>query len=170
MADHTIIAGASASLRALLEGTITHDLAPALNGLLIDLRSPRDLRLDNDGLGLSVWLYRVDATTDRRTVMPAPVLPGQRRGGEGLALELHYLITPVAAGPEDEQAVLGRVLETLRDYPVLTGPDLRGGLTGEVRLSLETLTLDESTRLWAALQEPYRLAVAVLARPLTPTP
>lgn len=49
---------------------------------------------------------------------------------------------------------------------MLTGLDLRGGLTGEVRLSMETLTLDESARLWSALQEPYRLAVAVLARPL----
>lgn len=170
MADHTIIAATSASLQALFEGTITNDPAPALSGLLVDLRSPRDVRLDNDGLGLSVWLYRVDVTTDRRTVLPAPPLPGQRRSGDGLAFELHYLITPIAAGPEDEQTVLGCVLETLRAYPVLTGPDLRGGLTGEVRLSLETLTLEDSARLWTALLEPYRLAVAVLARPLALEP
>ena len=171
MPDHTIIAATSATLQGLFEGAITNDPAPALNGLLVDLRSPRDLRLDNDSLGLSVWLYRVDATTDRRSVLPPSLSPGARRAEAALALELHYLITPIAAEPEDEQAVLGRVLETLRDHPVLTGPDLPGPLAyGEVRLSLETLTLEESTRLFAALQEPYRLAVAVLARPLAPEP
>lgn len=166
MTDHTIIAATSVALVALLEGAITHDAAPALSGLPVDLRSPREMALDGDGLGVSVWLYRVDTTADRRAVMPAPRLPGQLRGGEGLAFELHYLITPIAAEPAAEQLALGRVLETLRDHPVLTGPDLRGGLTGEIRLSVETLTLEESTRLWTALQEPYRLAVAVLARPL----
>lgn len=170
MTDHTIIAATSVSLAALLEQALGHDPAPALSGLQVDLRSPREMALDGDGLGLSVWLYRVDAKIDRRTVMPAPLRTGQWRDEAGPALELHYLVTPIAAGPADEQAVLGRVLEALRENPVLTGPDLRGGLTGEVRLSLETLTLEESTRLWTALQEPYRLAVAVLARPLAQEP
>ena len=160
--DHTTIAATSATLQALFEGTLTNAPEHGLTGLPIDLRSPRDVRLDGDGLGLSVWLHRVEATTDRRTVLPAP---GARRG-EGLALELHYLITPFADNPEAEHTALARVLETLRDYPVLTGDDLFGGLTGELRLSLETLTLDESLRLWTALQEPYHAAVAVQARPL----
>jgi len=36
---------------------------------------------------------------DRRPVLPAPQPPGQRRSGDGLAFELPYLITPIAAGP-----------------------------------------------------------------------
>jgi hypothetical protein len=157
MSDHTIIAATSASLQALFEAAITHAPEPALNGLMIDLRAP------SDAMGLSVWLYRVDTALDRRTVLPTP---GQRRPSEAQVFELHYLLTPNTAGPEDEQAVLGRVLETLREHPVLTGDELAVGLTGEIRLSLETLTLDEMTRLWQALGVPYRLAVALLARPL----
>jgi hypothetical protein len=164
MTDHTIIAATSAALRALFEGPIAFGAAPESNGLMIDLHSPRDLQVDPDVPGLSVWLFRVEAATDRRAVVP--MLAGERLGAEGLALDLHYLLTPLGAGPEEEQTVLGQVLETLRQHPVLTGPDLRGGLTGEVRLSLETLTLEESTHLWAALETPFRLAVAVLARPL----
>jgi hypothetical protein len=158
MSDHTTIAATSATLQALFERTITNDPTPALNGLLIDLRAP------SDAFGLSVWLYRVDSAVDRRTVLPTPGAGGPRRG-DVQVFELHYLLTPNTAGPEDEQTVLGRVLETLRAHPVLSGDELRG-LSGEVRLSLETLTLEEMTRLWAALQQPYRLAVALLARPL----
>jgi hypothetical protein len=160
--DHTTIAATSATLQALFEGTITHAPEPELNGVLIELRSPRAVLGEDEGRSLVVWLHRVEAAHDRRTVMPAP---GQPRA-DGLALELHYLITPIGGTPEDEQTVLARVLETLRDYPVLTGDNLVGGLTGELRLSLETLTLEESLRLWTALQAPYRAAVAVLARPL----
>ncbi|MCC7361140.1 MAG: DUF4255 domain-containing protein [Anaerolineales bacterium] len=160
--DHTTITATSATLQALFEGTITNAPEQGLAGLPIELRSPRAVRLDGDGLGLSVWLYRVEAASDRRTVMSAP---GAAQRGDGLALELHYLLTPFAATPEDEQTVLARVLETLRDDPVLAGDQLFGGLTGEVRLSLEALTLEESLRLFTALQEPYRAAVALLARP-----
>jgi hypothetical protein len=167
MTDHTLIAAVSATLKALFETAITSHSAPGLNGMLIDLRSPRDMRLDNESLGLSVWLYRVDAHANPRSLVPTRPLLGQPAAVTPLLPELHYLVTPVAASVEDEQAMLGRVLETLRDHPVLTGDALRGALAGsqhEIRLTSEMLTLDETIRLWQALQEPYRTAVACQAR------
>jgi hypothetical protein len=77
-----------------------------------------------------------------------------------------YTLTPITEEPLEDQAMLGRVLETVRDYPVLSGSELRGAQAAgrhEVRLTLETLSLAESAHLWLALQEPYRPAEACVA-------
>jgi hypothetical protein len=134
--------------------------------MLIDLRSPREMRLDNEALGLSVWLYRVDAAAQARGMVPTRAPRGEAES-QALAVEAHYLLTPIGETPGDEQQMLGRVLETLHQHPMLRGDELRGGLADgkyEVRLTMETLTLAESTLLWQAMQEPYRLTVACLAR------
>jgi len=166
MTEHDALAGVSETLKAVFEAAITNDPAPGLNGMLVDLRSPREMRLDNEALGLSVWLYRVDTAAQPRAMLPTRSPRGEGEA-HGMALEAHFLLTPIGEAPGDEQRMLGRVLEVLRDHPVLSGDDLRGALADgqhEARLTIETLTLAESTQLWLAMQEPYRLAVACLAR------
>jgi hypothetical protein len=166
MTEHTVLAGLSETLQGVFEAAITNDPAPGLNAMLVDLRSAREMRLDNEALGLSVWLYRVDTAAQPRGMLPTRAPRGDGEG-LGLTLEAHYLLTPMGETPGDEQKMLGRVLEVLRDHPVLSGGDLRGALAAgkhEVRLTIETLTLAESAQLWLAMQEPYRLAVACLAR------
>ena len=58
MSDFNVIRGVSRTLRGLLEDHITNDGYPALNGVPIDLRSPREMRDNANAQGISVWLYR----------------------------------------------------------------------------------------------------------------
>jgi len=69
--------------------------------------------------------------------------------------------------PEAQQTVLGKVLQVFNDHAILRGSDLQISLSGsteELRLILETLTLEELTRVWDALQEPYQLSVSYLVQ------
>ena len=61
--------------------------------------------------------------------------------------------------------MLGKVLQTFHDHPVVRGVDLQGSLEGtavELRVTLETLSLEEITRIWTALnaESGYQLSVS----------
>lgn len=79
-----------------------------------------------------------------------------------LPLDLYYLVTPLRRDdPQSEQALLGRIMQTFHDHSLLTAADFRDSLqgeSGELRLTLEMLTLEETTRVWSALLEPYQLS------------
>jgi hypothetical protein len=117
--------------------------------------------------GLSVWLYRVvrdDVTLNRRPERINATLTRRLP----LPVRLHYLFTPITHtdeddAPETEQAILGKVLQCLYDHPQLFGTDLRDDFEGtdsSVTLRLEGLTVDELTRIWDALESPYRTCVS----------
>jgi hypothetical protein len=53
-------------------------------------------------------------------------------------------------------------LQALHDGSILSGPQLQGGLAGSseaIKLKLAPLTLEEETRVWHAVQRPYRFSV-----------
>src|SRR5207342_401912 len=67
------------------------------------------------------------------------------------------------ATSDNEQALLGKVLQVFAEHAILRGTDLKDDLEGEtteLRLSFETLTLEELTRVWTALAEPYQLSAS----------
>jgi len=66
---------------------------------------------------------------------------------------------------ETEQLLLGKVLQVFYDQPILRGNALQGDLdptTVELRVLLETLSLEEITRVWYALSSEtgYQLSVS----------
>ena len=166
MSEFTAIRGVTRTLRDLLTDHITDSSDPELNGVLVDLRSPREMREDNQAQGVSLWLYRVvrnGFTLNKRPERPAP---GQVRPLP-LPMDLYFLITPIAGTSDDEQLLLGKVLQVFHDHPTLRGALLSDALAGgseELRLTLEPLTLEELTRVWDALKEPYQLSVSYLVQ------
>ena len=160
MSDYTVVRAVTLTMRHMLEDAITNSTDPQLNGVLIDLRSPKEMRQVNAN-GVSLWLYRVNRDPDLLNDPPHRISPTEFRA-QSLPVNLFYLITPLVQLPEDRQTVLGRVLQTFNDRPVARGADLRDTLLGsdeEFRLTLETLSLEELTRVWHALAEPYDLSV-----------
>ncbi len=160
MSDFTAIRGVSHTLQALLRDHITNDPDPQLNGVTVDLRSPKEMREAQD-TGVSLWLYQIKRNEFLLNQPPARTsasqVPHQR-----LPVNLYYLVTPIIGQPDDEQALIGRVLQTFNDHYMLRGNDLQDSLAGEVeelRVTLEQLTLEELTRVWYSLQEPYQLSV-----------
>ena len=166
MSEFTAIRAVSQTLKELLESYITNSSEPELKGVKVDLRSPKEMREDHNALGISLWLYRVARNQDllnHPPVRPAP----DRLLHHALPIDLYYLVTPLAAQPTDEQALMGRVLQVFNDHATLRGGDLRDSLSGspeELRLMLEALSLEELTRVWHSLQESYQLSASYLVQ------
>jgi hypothetical protein len=116
--------------------------------------------------GLSVWLYRVIRDEQRLNDPPVRISPTQLRPVP-LPLRLHYLVTPVTGqttnDPGTEQLILGKVLQAFYSHPVLRGADLKGDFEDtevELKVRLESMTLEEITRVWEALEGSYQLSVS----------
>ena len=112
--------------------------------------------------GVSVWLYRIvrdEATLNRP---PERISPNLLRPLP-LPVRLHYLITPITAATTDdaletEQVILGKVLQCFHSRPQLHGTDLSddlAGTDGMITMRLESLTVDELSRIWDSLEAPY---------------
>ena len=134
--------------------------------MVVSLRNPEEMTERSDQ-GLSLWLYRITRDEDRLNDPPVRVTPTLLHEPP-LPLRLHYLCTPVvdpatANNAEIEQRVLGKVLQSLYGHPVLRGTDLSGDFSGtdaELRSRLEPMSLEDSTRIWNALEQPYQLSVS----------
>jgi hypothetical protein len=77
------------------------------------------------------------------------------------------LITPVATDPLTRHALLGKVLQVMNDHAILRGADLQGilqGTTDQLRVVLETLSLEDLSLVWDALSEPYQLSVSYMVQ------
>jgi hypothetical protein len=133
-----------------------------LQGVPIDLRSTKEMREDNGATGVSLWLYRITRDADFLNRPPERISPNQYRRSV-LPLHLYYLVTPLVVKPEDRQTLIGRVLQLFNDNSTLSGALLADSLAGSqeaFRVTLETLTLEELTRVWHSLAEPYDLSVS----------
>lgn len=140
----------------------------ALGGtMVVSLNTPQEM-FDRPAEGLSVWLYRA-VRDEERLNAPPERLDRNRVRHPPLPMRLHYLITPIVNttspnAPETEQEILGKVLQTFHDHPILRGADFPStnelsGTTVELNVRLETMSLEEITRVWEALEGSYQLSV-----------
>ena len=133
--------------------------------MVVSLQTPKEM--EDHAEGISLWLYRVVVDDQRLNDPPQRINP-DRIQAPPLPLRLHYLMTPLTnraneGDPDTEQYLLGKVLQLFYSKPVLRGADLREQLAGsqaQLNLRLETMTLDEITRVWDALEGSYQLSVS----------
>lgn len=161
MSEYQALRLVSLSLQKLLGNHIPSATAA------IDLQSPKEMRgaTPTGTKGISLWLYRVTRNGDTLNHPPLRVVPNQRPR-HPIPINLYYLVTPIFDDPLDEQEQLGKVLQVFNDHAILSGSDLQDGLT-ELHITLETLSLEELTRVWDALKEPYQLSVSYLVQLVT---
>lgn len=167
MSDYAVIRNITVGLQGILRQAITDNAAdPQLHHVPIDLRSPKQMREAKNALGVSLWLYQVTRDPDLLNRPPQRISPFETRC-QPLPIYLHYLVTPIRDQEEDEQILLGRVLQVFNDHARLQPADFPGPLSGEneeYRLCLEMHSLEELTRVWHALEEPYRLSVSYVVQ------
>jgi Pvc16 N-terminal domain len=168
MSSYTALAEVGESLAGVLWQEIQLD--PVVNALIdtenkISLKSPADLANDLS-VRLSIYLYRV--VEDPFTKNQFPVMGnGARLRKAPLTLDLFYLITPLVGEPRDQQIVLGKVLQVLYDRAILEGSDLVGSLATAnepLRAIFNPVSLEETARVWQALELSYRLSVCYVVR------
>lgn len=168
----TALRDTSVSLQTLIATTLSADpevqaLLPPGGSLNVSLNTPEEMAQAPEQ-GLSLWLYRVMRDEYLLNAPPRRVAPDRLRLAP-LPMRLHYLLTPVfermqgVSAPEFEQIVLGKVLQLFHEQPQLRGSRLVGALSDrdlEISVRFETLTLDELSRVWDALELSYRLSLA----------
>jgi hypothetical protein len=84
-----------------------------------------------------------------------------------LALNLYYALTPFAEDQIDEHRVLGEAMRILYDHAIIAAPLLQGDLeqsAEEFKIDLCAFTLEELTRIWYAVNRPYRLSISYEVR------
>lgn len=166
MSDYPVISAVSQTLRTVLTANITQSTDSQIKNVPIELLSPREMQDNNEVLGVSVWLYRVTRMADMLNEPPQRITATQIVRSP-LPILLYYLVTPVATDPLTRHALMGKVLQVLNDHSILRGADLQGilqGTTDQLRVVLETLSLEDLSLVWDALSEPYQLSVSYLVQ------
>jgi uncharacterized protein DUF4255 len=165
MSEYTALREATLTLADLLRTAFAAD--PALQplfaiGYVVSLRTPKEMRtmapLEE---GLSIWMYQVERNEFLNN-RPFERLDFTSVRRPPLPMNLHYLMTPVTDDPAIEQAIMGKVLQVLYDGAIVPPSPARPELLDELHITLENLNLDSVSRIWTALEEPYRLSVSYL--------
>jgi hypothetical protein len=132
------------------------------------------------GLGANLYLYRItESPFTRNQPWVGDRTPTAGNPMPALGLELSYLLTPFAPAPDatsatgdDAHTMLGAAMLALYENPILNnihiaGFDADAELTPtllnsyeQVKIRLMTTSLDELSKIWATINQPYRLSVA----------
>jgi hypothetical protein len=167
MSNSLAIAATTATLRQLLSTTLNADLP----GTHITTK-PLDKARNGNGNQVNLFLYQTTINTGYSNLdMPGRIKSGET-GVPPLALNLHYLITAYGENDDDTNPVshqlLGRTMSVLHDHPLLGREEIKNALMGNdlheqverIRITLQSLSLDELSKLWNTFQTGYRLSVA----------
>jgi hypothetical protein len=120
---------------------------------------------DLNSIRLSLWLYQVVENEFLKNQPPEPINGSDQRRMPPLPLNLYFLVTPLVDDPTAQLQLLGKTMQVLYDNAIVVLRDpLPPNLTDELRIILCRLTLEELTRIWEALREPYRLSVCYQVR------
>jgi hypothetical protein len=155
-------------------GDVSRTLASVLTASLSTLNAVAEV---NDLLStptaqapyVTVFLYEVVEDGSARNRPPL-----RRESGNDifvrkppLALLLKYMFTPWSDDELTVQTLLGRVLQRLYEGAIISGPDLIGTLantTESLKVCRTSLTIDEVTDIWRAVNKPFRLSATYEVR------
>jgi len=149
---------------------------------------------------LNLFLYQVTPNASwRNMALPSRDEEGQHRSNPPLALDLHYLLSAYGAERLNAEILLGCAMQALHETPFLTRDAVRTALSSsaapgdplgdmlralgtaglaeqieQIKITPQTLSTEEMSKLWTAFQAPYRptagyLATVVLIESRRPT-
>jgi hypothetical protein len=167
VSNYTVISDVSEGLKQILFTEFTKDavvrnIVGASDAAIVFTNPTQTAQ--NSSNRLSLWLYQV---TENEFLKNQP--PARSNGVEAtqfppLPLNLHYLITPFAATGQGDLLLLGKTMQVLHENASVLLRDPARELAEELRILLCNLLLDQLSRVWEALREPYRLSVAYEVR------
>ena len=179
MSDYLVLDAVSKALRRILWNEFSADavIQPIVGTEdAIVFSNPTETARDSSNR-LSLWLYQVtenehvkNQPMQRARTQPLP--PNGREAAQfpPMALNLFFLVTPFAqtsatqAAAEADHMLLGKTMQVLYDHAIIFLQDAPSNIFEELRVIFCRLTLEELTRIWESLREPYRLSVCYLIR------
>lgn len=177
MSDYLVLDAVSKALRQILWDAINADatVRPIVGSeAAIVFSNPTETARDSSNR-LSLWLYQITENEHMKNqpMLKAPVQPGPPPPGQAprqalqyppMALNLYFLATPFAQSDEADHLLLGKTMQVLYDNAIVFLQDTASNIFEELRVIFCRLSLEELTRIWESLREPYRLSVCYLIR------
>jgi hypothetical protein len=106
---------------------------------------------------LSIFLYNITEDTDS-TNMLSPA-EGSIKLVLAAPFVLHYLVTAFAGNEKDEHALLEKIIKMFLAKPLIAIVDETDNV--ELAVKIDSLSLDELSKLWTALDAPLRLCISL---------
>jgi hypothetical protein len=157
MASYLAIAAVGQALVNLLRDASRQEFPQAV----FELFQASDFEKNFPGTeGGSVFLYRIGAHNNRRNLPPRPDADGTRYR-PSLPVDLFFLITPWAAQKETQYRLLGWIMRTLEDTPILPAALLNEMDTNSeifrpkesVEFIFDPLSLQDMSIIWENLKQ-----------------
>lgn len=165
MSNGSAIAAVTATLRQLLEKGLEMNITV----LPLDLARAGEKK---NQVNLFLYDTQVNAAWSNMD-MPRQLKPGET-GHPPLPLNLFYLLTAYSDDTNEvaSHELLGQAMAILHDHPLLDASEIRSATESNVpksdlheqiervRITYQPLSLEEISKLWAALQTQYRTSAA----------
>ncbi len=182
MSSALAIAAVTAVLKDLLDNAMIDGSVSSLLGINVAVTAlaPDLIKIaSEDPPRLNLFMYHVTPNQGwRNEGLPSRGAAGGRISSPPLALDLHYMLTAYAAKDYHAEILLGYAMQLLHEFPVLTRAAVRKALdnintglsapldilTGSdladqvelVKITPEVMSLEELSKLWSAINRPYR--------------
>ena len=190
MSNVLAIAAVTQLLKDLLnDALINGDASEALGADFSVTALPPDRVIQENGEGqepqLNIFLHRITPNAAmRNTDLPTRDAAGHLTCVPRVALDLHYILTAVSAEELHSEILLGYAMLLFHDQAILPRETIRQALsngvddeilpgpTGAVsaseladqieliKITPQTITMDDMSKMWTALQASYRTTVA----------
>ena len=160
MADYTALVEAGEALAELLRRELTPE--PINDRELISLACP----FEAENNQLTLYLFQIDEDLQNGfTGYQQETLNMQRM--QAAQFQLSYLITahskaPVHMKEMDQQRVMGKVVQVIKDHPTIPPEYLGGSMAGSglaLTLNLERPNFEQMMKIWNNTSVPYKLSV-----------
>ena len=193
MSNALALASVSAVLKDLLNnGVIDHQLSGVVGEVTVSALPPDRVLVPGpqETSRINLFLYQVTPNQGwRNAALPSRDASGLRISNPPLSLDLHYLVTAYGSAEFHAEILLGYAMQLLHETPVLTRDAIRKTLAPaspvngtilpppldslsaseladqmeQIRLTPHTMGSEEMSKLWAAIQSPYRPTAAYQA-------
>ncbi|MFI7407070.1 DUF4255 domain-containing protein [Streptomyces sp. NPDC049627] len=151
--------------------TLRARLFARLGGPRVTVAPPNKAPDAATGDHVNLFLYRADLNPAFRNADPAGWQPGESPKPV-LPLVLHYLLAVYSDDEAKAHELLGAAMLALHDAPMLSGDEIRAATAAalpgsdlhlqpeRVKISQETLSQDDITKMWTAFGTPFRMSSA----------
>jgi hypothetical protein len=160
VSSYRVLAAVSDGLRRILWDAIRQDRTTrkfVTTEEAIVFQNPTETARDSSQR-ISLWLYHI-AENEFVKNQPEIRLADGTEQFPPLALDLYYLLTPFGPSGEADHLLVGKAMQAFYDNAIVLLVNDGARVFEELRIALFRRTLEELTRVWEALREPYRLSV-----------
>jgi len=106
---------------------------------------------------LSIFLYKITQTSERN--MP-PTADASQKNPLHSSSALNYLVTPFTGHSKDDHALIENIIHAVSSTAIIVGAG------SEFLVKIDSLSLDALSKLWIALDAPFRFSVSLIVCPM----